>query len=267
MLMGVLTLPADALAYTFAAQSIVAPFAGITLILNQVLAPCILHEKVTKVGKVASIIIFSGTTLATVFGSHATESFSLKDLLALMTQRAFVYAQTVLVLLMILSYVAICLSSPGCGIYSTPTLPQSNPFEASISARTRFQTEDHIQPASYSSCKGKARTFFCQLRPVYYAFLSGAFGAQQNVCFKAVSSYVCFLLSMFLFNLEPDFGITGGRDNPDGCSRQSKRQDSERGYSLRASKVAAAPTNASLSISYSSFATSNGTGQFALVYA
>uniref|UniRef100_A0A7S2IND5 Magnesium transporter n=1 Tax=Haptolina brevifila TaxID=156173 RepID=A0A7S2IND5_9EUKA len=60
----------DLVAYSFAAQSIIAACAGLVVVWNVILAPCSLGEKLTPSRKVGAAIICIGTILVGVFGSH-----------------------------------------------------------------------------------------------------------------------------------------------------------------------------------------------------
>jgi hypothetical protein len=100
MLMGVLPFPLDFLAYSFAAQSLVAPFAALTLILNQLFAPLILKEKLHRLDIYASAIVFVGTLMTTLAGNHADVVYELEDLLELFKRATFIIGAVVLVLIM-----------------------------------------------------------------------------------------------------------------------------------------------------------------------
>ncbi|EOD25471.1 hypothetical protein EMIHUDRAFT_237702 [Emiliania huxleyi CCMP1516] len=61
----------DVAAYTYAAQSIIAAAAGLVVVWNVLLAPYTLGEALTRERKLGSALIFSGTLLVGVSGSHA----------------------------------------------------------------------------------------------------------------------------------------------------------------------------------------------------
>mmetsp|Transcript_46292 Transcript_46292/g.100664 ORF Transcript_46292/g.100664 Transcript_46292/m.100664 type:complete len:436 (-) Transcript_46292:80-1387(-) len=63
----------DMAAYSFAAQSLIAPFGGLDVIWNAALAPYILKETLTRSRLQACGLIFIGTVLSGVFGSHEDE--------------------------------------------------------------------------------------------------------------------------------------------------------------------------------------------------
>jgi len=74
----------DAAAYGFAAQSVIAPLNGLEITLNILLAPCVLHEKVTLAHVAGTLLVAGGASLTSVFGPHdsATPSFEeLQELL------------------------------------------------------------------------------------------------------------------------------------------------------------------------------------------
>jgi len=60
----------DLVAYSFAAQSIIAACAGLVVVWNVMLAPCTLGEKLTPSRKIGATVICTGTILVGVFGSH-----------------------------------------------------------------------------------------------------------------------------------------------------------------------------------------------------
>ena len=61
----------DVAAYTYAAQSIIAAAAGLVVVWNVLLAPYTLGEALTRERKLGSALIFAGTLLVGVSGSHA----------------------------------------------------------------------------------------------------------------------------------------------------------------------------------------------------
>jgi hypothetical protein len=100
MLMGVLPFPLDFLAYSFAAQSLVAPFAALTLILNQFFAPLILKEKLHRLDIYASVIVFVGTVMTTLTGNHDDVVYQLDDLLGFFKRTSFIIGFVLLVFIM-----------------------------------------------------------------------------------------------------------------------------------------------------------------------
>lgn len=90
----------DFVAFGLAPQSLLAPLAALTLVWNmvtylcyltvfflilptQMLAPCFNKEKLEFKDIVATLVIFAGATLAVVFASHTTPSYTLTMLLTL----------------------------------------------------------------------------------------------------------------------------------------------------------------------------------------
>ena len=55
----------------------------LTSSLFQLLAPCFNKEKLQRWDIMATMVIFAGATLAVVFGSHSSPSYTLDDLKAL----------------------------------------------------------------------------------------------------------------------------------------------------------------------------------------
>mmetsp|Transcript_105807 Transcript_105807/g.207525 ORF Transcript_105807/g.207525 Transcript_105807/m.207525 type:complete len:544 (-) Transcript_105807:380-2011(-) len=67
----------DVAAYSFAAQSLIAPFGGLDVVWNAMLAPWILNEKLTPKRVLGCALIVLGTVLAGVFGNHTDSEYSL----------------------------------------------------------------------------------------------------------------------------------------------------------------------------------------------
>ena len=96
LVMGLIPFPADFIAFSYAAQSIVVPFAGLTIMLNQLIAPCILDEKLTQKDMIASVFVFTGCVVSTAFGAHEANNKSICQLLNLFTEPFFYVALALL---------------------------------------------------------------------------------------------------------------------------------------------------------------------------
>jgi len=81
LLMVLLPLPFDFVALALAAQSLLVPFAGLTIVLNQMLAPCMLDEHLTRVEIIATAIILAGLLVSTTTGSKSDTSMNACQLL------------------------------------------------------------------------------------------------------------------------------------------------------------------------------------------
>ena len=81
----------DLSAYTFAAQSIIAPCAGMVIVWNVILAPIFLKEKLTRGRVVATSVVAVGTVCTGIFGSHEEIDYTLDDYLDLFWRPAAVY--------------------------------------------------------------------------------------------------------------------------------------------------------------------------------
>lgn len=55
----------EAIALTFAPQSLVSPMGGLTIVLNQIAAPLLLHEHVSTSDWHAIAVLFSGIVVST----------------------------------------------------------------------------------------------------------------------------------------------------------------------------------------------------------
>lgn len=70
----------DMAAYSFAAQSLIAPFGGLDVVWNAALAPYILQEKLTPQRVIGCALICLGTVMAGAFGSHTDKEYSIESL-------------------------------------------------------------------------------------------------------------------------------------------------------------------------------------------
>lgn len=70
----------DMAAYSFAPQSLIAPFGGLDVVWNAMLAPYLLNEKLTKRRIAGSVLIVLGTILAGCMGNHKDSEYTLEYL-------------------------------------------------------------------------------------------------------------------------------------------------------------------------------------------
>jgi len=70
----------DMAAYSFAAQSLIAPFGGLDVIWNAALAPYLLSEQLTRSRMAACALIFAGTLLTGAFGPHLDKEYTAQAL-------------------------------------------------------------------------------------------------------------------------------------------------------------------------------------------
>ena len=63
-----------------AGQSLIMPLTGVSVVMNQVLAPYILGERLTRVDVFATVIIVLGIVLSTAFGVHTSATFTMDKL-------------------------------------------------------------------------------------------------------------------------------------------------------------------------------------------
>ena len=80
----------DISAYSFAAQSIIAPCAGMVVVWNVLLAPWTLGEKYTRPRLVGAALICFGTVLVGLFGNHTEVDRTVDEYLALFARPAAV---------------------------------------------------------------------------------------------------------------------------------------------------------------------------------
>lgn len=81
----------DAMSYAYAAQSILAPMAGCSVVWNIVLAPYVLGEKLSIHDLKGSAVIVFGCALVGLSGSHVTPEHSSSEIYALFISRTFIY--------------------------------------------------------------------------------------------------------------------------------------------------------------------------------
>jgi len=82
----------DMAAYSFAPQSLIAPFGGLDCIWNAALAPIILHERLTWSRLGACALIFVGTVLSGFFGTHHEREYTVESLQnQLLSKRVLIY--------------------------------------------------------------------------------------------------------------------------------------------------------------------------------
>ena len=80
---GVIDPVFDVCAYSFAAQSIISPMAGMVVVWNVILAPCTLGEKLTLSRKHGAALILAGTVCVGLFGNHNEVQRSVDEYLVL----------------------------------------------------------------------------------------------------------------------------------------------------------------------------------------
>ena len=80
----------DLSAYGFAAQSIIAPCAGMVVVWNVLLAPCTLNERLTRSRLTGALLICVGTICVGLYGSHDDVERSVDEYLALFVRPAAV---------------------------------------------------------------------------------------------------------------------------------------------------------------------------------
>ncbi|EQC34099.1 hypothetical protein SDRG_08308 [Saprolegnia diclina VS20] len=97
----------DFVAFGLAPQSLLAPLAALTLVWNMLLAPCFNKERLSRKDIWATLIIFLGATLAVVFASHNSPSYTLDDLKLLYDNTYTIVYFVIVVLLILLHYAMI----------------------------------------------------------------------------------------------------------------------------------------------------------------
>jgi len=79
----------DFVALAFAAQSLVAPLGSVVLVVNAIMSPWILKERITSRDIQAVMLIIVGDVLIVLYASHEETSYSLNELIDFFTRPAF----------------------------------------------------------------------------------------------------------------------------------------------------------------------------------
>lgn len=109
LLMIVIPAPLDVGALAFAKYSVLAPFAGFTLVLNAIVAPRCLGERVTIVDYMGSALICLGTGITTMNGGHRATMYDVDRMEDILTSfKAVTYA----------TLAGISATFVGCAVYA-----------------------------------------------------------------------------------------------------------------------------------------------------
>lgn len=79
--MIIVPMPLEFLAFAFAPQSLIAPFAALTIVLNQLFAPLVLPEELTVTKIVATCVIVAGLVIIALATAEQSDQMSTSDLL------------------------------------------------------------------------------------------------------------------------------------------------------------------------------------------
>ena len=157
-LLVICPLPFNLLAVTWAAASLVAPLASVTLVLNQCLAPCTLDEKLTRTDIMATAVIVFGVVLATAFGTHCESSYEPDDLLLLYTRTPFLIMAVCIVLAILVAF------------FTARRWRKTMPDVLVSDEHNRIQAPPIVT--------------------ISYAFMAGAYGAVMQIVFKGTGELV-----------------------------------------------------------------------------
>jgi hypothetical protein len=113
LLLVVVPLPFNLVAVTLAGMSIMAPFSALPLVFNQLIAPCLLPEKLSRSDIYATAVIVGGVAVTAAFGSHCDTSYSSADLVILYTKIPFTVTWILMVLLTVYSLIVVH-ARPAC---------------------------------------------------------------------------------------------------------------------------------------------------------
>lgn len=94
----------DMASYAFAAQSLIAPFGGLDIVWNTMLAPFTLKETLTRSRLIGAMLVAIGTSVSVVFGVHDEKEYTRE------------YLEEVLISLRVGAYLVILFGFIGCNI-------------------------------------------------------------------------------------------------------------------------------------------------------
>lgn len=181
-LMIVVPAPLDVLSLALAPQSLLAPLSAVTLLLNVLLSPVFLGEKLTRVEIGATALIFIGAVVTTAFGEHSERTYDVPGLYELYNRWEFIFFQVVSVILIFTLW-----------LFIQRTLPVLEQFNR----RARSSSDSDIEvsdstPSPIGMVRKNEAPVAIQALPFAFGLLAGLSGAQQLVITKCVSE----LLSM-----------------------------------------------------------------------
>lgn len=196
-------------------QSLQAPLGGVSVLLNQIIAPCVLEkETLTRLDWLATFGILLGVTISTAFGTHNSVTYTLDELLDLLQEPMYLGWSGALWLGFIFPAMAVVhfrsklrmltgKEQLGSKVEVCRDASKLDSEDAEWELATiRHQLEDGttdcvpigttLSAATDETPRGWAGLTNPQVRlPVWqhmhlvFAFLAGAIGAQQNVLLKA----------------------------------------------------------------------------------
>jgi hypothetical protein len=102
-LAGLVPLPFDFMAFALASQQMVVMFSGLTLVLNQCIAPCMLREVLDRVTVGATVVILVGLFLAEAGGQKGDVTKNACQLIGRYNDLDFVVSASVLLAVMVLA--------------------------------------------------------------------------------------------------------------------------------------------------------------------
>jgi hypothetical protein len=216
----------DFAAVGFAAQSLLAPLAAASLIINIIQAPFLLGEVPTLFDMLATLVICVGSTLSVVFADHTTRTYSLDDMLVLLIRPLFCTYLVSLLVLMV--YVAtairraqqdvqtVCIAAPHYLAAETKLFADTDSLSEQIQAEVDAELGENprSQPGKRSSEEARARNASSQKNEngeeeivqldaversrlagsnsyaVYYAVLAGQCGGLTMLVAKMLSEIV-----------------------------------------------------------------------------
>ena len=87
----------DLVTFGFAPITILAPLSSVTLIWNVILAPFVLGEKLGLLRFLATFVILCGAVLSVAFAQHETPTYSLDEIIVLLSRPVFIFFETIMV--------------------------------------------------------------------------------------------------------------------------------------------------------------------------
>jgi hypothetical protein len=189
LLFAVLPVPFAMISLALAGQSLIMPLTGASVVMNQVFAPCVLGERLTRVDAGATGIVVVGIGVSSAFGVHSDGSYSLAQLVALWSRPAHLITTGVVLVVSCACYLCIAAREYRCRMAS-----------ASGEAERVRSVGDYLPPllSRGEPCGGGTPTgdgLLQSMQPVFYAVLCGACGAFTNLFLKGLAELIKDLLA------------------------------------------------------------------------
>eukprot|EP00928_Gymnodinium_smaydae_P024424 TRINITY_DN19761_c0_g2_i1.p1 TRINITY_DN19761_c0_g2~~TRINITY_DN19761_c0_g2_i1.p1 ORF type:complete len:509 (-),score=49.98 TRINITY_DN19761_c0_g2_i1:29-1555(-) len=186
LLSAILPIPFAMLSLAWAGQSLVMPLTGVSVVFNQVLAPCFLGEKLTRIDAGATVLIVFGIGLSSAFGVHSSSTYSLDQLVQLWKRPAHLITTACITLIAIGSYVGILLRERSL------RYARESGHHISLEGHASLPL---LQSESRRMGQSSRKSLLVNLQPMFFASLCGASGSFTNLFLKGLVEVIEDLIS------------------------------------------------------------------------